>query len=361
MGGLYLMSTDCVLDGFRCRLTKVRAARGPAITTAAETSDTAETSGPLDAEALLRRARRPLVIGMGGGGDVVGALATAEHARRYDGADPVLGGITWERRPIDPQPGPRRASEIADAETLAPAVMLAGERTHVAGTEVFFAEARMAGFLGTPTVLIDIHDGPAVIAAGLAAAADALGCDLTVFVDVGGDVLAHGDEPGLRSPLCDAVMLAVAERLRLAGRPVLLGLFGAGCDAELTPGEVLERLGHVAAAGGLCGARGLTEAVAERVEAAVAVVPTEASAMGVSSFRGGFGPVAIRGGERTLELSAVSAVTFYLEVGATYRAAGRLARAVAGATSLAEANAALGGLGVRTELDLETEYARRED
>ena len=34
---------------------------------------------------MLRAARRPLVIGMGGGGDVVGALATAEHCARYDG------------------------------------------------------------------------------------------------------------------------------------------------------------------------------------------------------------------------------------------------------------------------------------
>ena len=48
-----------------------------------------------DAELLLRGCRRPLVIGMGGGGDVVGALATAEAARVYDGAEPVLGGMTW--------------------------------------------------------------------------------------------------------------------------------------------------------------------------------------------------------------------------------------------------------------------------
>ena len=60
-----------------------------------------------DAELLLRGSRRPLVIGMGGGGDIVGALATAEAARLYDRADPVLGGLTWERRPIDPVPGPR--------------------------------------------------------------------------------------------------------------------------------------------------------------------------------------------------------------------------------------------------------------
>ncbi len=309
---------------------------------------------------MLRRARRPLVIGMGGGGDIVGALATAEHARLYDGADPVLGGLTWERRPIDPQPGPRRVSEIAEARELAPGILLATERTHVAGREVYFAESRMAGFLGQPTVLIDIQGGPGAIADGLGAAAEGLGNDLFVFVDVGGDVLAHGDEPGLRSPLCDSIMLAVAARLQRAGHPVLVGIFGTGCDAELTTGEVLERLARVAAGRGLCGARGLTAAVAARVEAAVGVVPTEASATGVNSFRGGWGTVAIRGGERTLELSAVSSVTFYLEAAATIHAAGRLARAVDGAGTLEEANAALNDLGVHTELDLETEAARRE-
>ncbi len=79
------------------------------------------TPGPdgFDAEAMLRGARRPLVIGMGGGGDVVGALATAEHAARYDGSAPVVGGLSWARRPIDPRPGPRTEAEIAGARRLA--------------------------------------------------------------------------------------------------------------------------------------------------------------------------------------------------------------------------------------------------
>ncbi len=304
---------------------------------------------------MLRRAARPLVLGMGGGGDIVGALATAEHARRYDGSMPILGGISWERRPIDPQPGPRAVSEIAGARELAPGVLLAGPQTHVAGRDVYFAESRMAQFLGHSTVLVDIHEGPAAVAAGLASAADQLDTDLFVFVDVGGDVLAQGDEPGLRSPLCDAIMLAVAARLHAQGHPVLLGVFGTGCDAELTPAEVLARLAEVAAAGGLIGARGLTGGVADRVQAAAHVVPTEASATAVRGFRGTSGTVSIRGGERTLELSPVAAITFYLDVPATLAAAGRLARAVNNADSLEEANRALNQLGVFTELDLESE------
>ena len=107
------------------------------------------------------------MIGMGGGGDVVGALATAECARLYDGAAPVLGGLAWERRPIDPVPGPRRIDEIEAAEQLAPAVLLAGPETRVRGRDVFFAESRMAEFLGEPTILIDVTSGPATIAEGL--------------------------------------------------------------------------------------------------------------------------------------------------------------------------------------------------
>ena len=102
-------------------------------------------------------------------------------------------------------------------------VLLAGPHTRVRDRDVYFAESRMAAVPGRAhTVLVDIHGGPAAIADGLAHAAEQLDRDLTVFVDVGGDVLAQGDEPGLRSPLCDAVMLAAAAAPGRAGRPVLL-------------------------------------------------------------------------------------------------------------------------------------------
>ena len=85
------------------------------------------------------------MLGIGGGGDVVGALATAEWCRLGHGADPVVGGVSWERRVIDPAPGPRAAEEIAGARELAPAVLAAGPETHVRESGVLFAESRMAG------------------------------------------------------------------------------------------------------------------------------------------------------------------------------------------------------------------------
>jgi hypothetical protein len=307
----------------------------------------------VDAELLLRDCRRPLVLGIGGGGDVVGALATAEHLRIYGGADPVLGGVSWERLPIDPDPGPRAATEIAGARELAPGVLLCTAETHVASSGVRFAEARMAELLEADTILIDPHPGSAAIALGLERVVAELGCDLIVFLDVGGDVLAHGDEPGLRSPLTDAMLFAAAERMRAAGVPVLLAVFGTGCDAELTDAEVMGRVAEIAAAGGLVAARGLSPAVADRLRAAVDAVPTEASAMALRAFEGRTGAVAIRGGQRQFALSLVAAITFFLDVEISYAVAGRLAQAVTGAESLEAANDALHELGVRTELDLE--------
>ena len=86
-------------------------------------------------------------------------------------------------------------------------------------------------------------------------------------------------------------------------------------------------------------------------------VPTEASAQAVRAFRGDSGPVAIRNGARTVQLTSAAALTFYLDVPLTVRTVGRLAQAVDSADTLERASAALNELGVRTELDLEIEVA----
>jgi len=306
-----------------------------------------------DADAMLSAARRPLVLGIGGGGDVVGALATAE-ACRTQGAEPVVGGVTWERRPIDPLPGPRSEAEIEGARRLAPGVLAATGSTRVRESGVLFAESRMADLLGEETVLVDATLGPAAIADGLEAAAAHLGADLIVFVDVGGDVLAHGDEPGLASPLCDAIMLAAAARLwKRHTVDVLGGIFGVGCDGELTPAEVLERLAEVAAEDGFAGARGLTPAIAARLEQAVEAIPTEASAQALACFHGAIGETSIRQGRRTVHLSPAGALTFYFDVSRAIWSAARLAAAVIDAEDLEAANELLRERGVRTELDYE--------
>ena len=120
----------------------------------------------------------------------------------------------------------------------------------------------MAGFLGQETVLIDVNHGPGAIAESLAQSVQAPRLRSRRVHRRRRRRARAGDEAGLTSPLCDAVMLAAALKLGRAGHPVLAGVFGIGCDAELTPAEVLGHLAEVAAQGGLCGARGLTAPVA---------------------------------------------------------------------------------------------------
>jgi hypothetical protein len=260
-----------------------------------------------------------------------------------------VGGVSWERRVIDPLPGPRRLDELSGAERIHEYAALAGPETSGPGPFAF-AESHMARFLGEPVVLIDPHGGPAGAAAGIEAAAAHLGCEMVALVDVGGDVLAHGDEPGLASPLSDSILLAAA---RFLEPPCVGVVFGPGCDGELTPGEVMARVAEVAAAGGLLGAWGLTPGETERLEAAVAEIPTEASAMALRCARGEHGETTIRGGRRTVALSPVGAVSFYFEPEAAIRSAARLADAVTDAASLEEAEAILAARGITSELAFE--------
>jgi hypothetical protein len=303
--------------------------------------------------AAIAAAQRVLAVGIGGGGDVVGALVVCELAAAL-GTPTVVGGLTWERRPVDPLPGPRRIGELRGvARELNEHAAMAGPDTTGPGG-FRFAESHMARFLGEPVLLLDPSDGPATVAVALQDAMRQLGCDLLVLTDVGGDVLAHGDEAGLGSPLADAVCLAAAPLLIDRGVGVLGALFGAGCDGELTPDEVLERLAEVAAAGGHLGSWGPGTAELERVEAAVAQIPTEASTMALRCARGALGSVPIRDGRRTVRLTSVGGLVFFFDPVVALGSAARCARLVAGANSLEEANGILRGHGMATELDWES-------
>jgi hypothetical protein len=60
-------------------------------------------------ESLIRESSCALVLGVGGGGDIVGALATARFLE-FCGLRFFLGGLPWERFVYDPVPGPRQLS-----------------------------------------------------------------------------------------------------------------------------------------------------------------------------------------------------------------------------------------------------------
>lgn len=297
---------------------------------------------------------RALVIGIGGCGDVVGAIPTARLLESH-GVEVILGGVAWERIVVDPIPGPRHLSDIRGIERLNDGVGLAtGETRTEDGIE--FAETKVARFLDEELLLVDIAGGARGVAAALDDAVDQLDIDLIIGTDSGGDVLAAGHEPGIKSPLTDAVMLAA---LTSAETDACLGVFGYGSDGELTVEEVTAAISRSASRDGLLGAWGLTPKIIDELLEVLDIVTTEASRLPVAVARGKLGSESIRDGKRSVELTPSSTVTFYLDpesVGAT----SELHEHVVDTDGFQEAQRALEQAGYKTELDLERELATQD-
>lgn len=290
------------------------------------------------------------MLGAGGGGDVVGCLAIGRLCESL-GTEFVLGGVAWERIPVDPYPGPRPASEITGGRRLGDHAVLADGQT-ATPEGVRFSESLMAERLGAGVVLIDVAAGTAGATEGIDAACEDLGCDLVICADVGGDILATGAEPGLASPLCDAVMLSAC---RAAAATSQLAVIGSGCDGELTPAEVLVRVAACARAGAWTGTWSPGREIADEIAAAAAESYTEASLQLARCAHGEIGPTPIRGGRRTVELGPVGALAFFFDTGVAPDEVAPLAALVESSSSIEQGRAALERAGVRTELDYERE------
>jgi len=304
-------------------------------------------------EDIIDASSRALVIGVGGGGDVVGALAAARFLG-FCGLEYALGGLSWERYVFDPIPGPRKLSEVENVRVIHEYAWMANAESRTT-TGVCFAEAKMAAVQANEVLLIDINGGVVGVVDGLEAAMKELKSDLLLGLDVGGDSLAQGHEPGLRSPLADSIMLAAFAELEKRGWRTLWGVFGYGSDGELSVDEIELALSQLAAAGGWLGTCSLTAKIAAELENAIKTVPTEASAIPVQCFRGARGESQIRSGQRTVKLTPLTALTFFLATNVLYETLSIPAQAVHTCASLESANDALHAIGIRTELDLERE------
>jgi len=304
-------------------------------------------------EDLIRSSSHALVIGVGGGGDVVGALATARFVE-FCGLDFTLGGLSWERYVYDPVPGPRSLDEIENVKLIHPRMGFANPQTKTR-YDVYFAESKMAEVLGRDVLLVDINGGVKGVVDGLELVLKESNTDLLIGLDVGGDSLAQGGEKGLRSPLADSVMLAACAELEKRGVKTLWGVFGYGSDGELTTDELEKALSMVAKAGGFLGAWALTPKIVAEMQEVIKRVNTEASAIPVECALGAWGEKMIRLEERTVKLTPLTALTFFLSPSVVFQTLSRPAQALAGSTTLEEADEALHAIGLKTELDLERE------
>jgi hypothetical protein len=290
----------------------------------------------------LERARRVLCIGIGGGGDVAGAHVAGAAVT----PELVLGGISWERRTLDGLAGPRAIAELRDADPFHWCGADAGPTTRGPG-DLLFSEALLSAHLGGQVVvLIDCGEGSGAAGEAIVAAADRHRCDAVILLDVGGDVLARGDESTLASPLADALMLATAPAVSSAGLAVLAGILGPGCDGEL-PAEAVQR--RLALLSSRVAVLEVPSVRLDDLEEAARAVRTEATLMVLHCARGIRGTRRIRA-SRPVQLTAAGGRLYLFDAIDALSRAAPLARTVAGARTIEEAHGRLLMLGVPSEL-----------
>ncbi len=302
-------------------------------------------------EELALRSEKALVIGIGGGGDVIGCIPTARFLSRL-GVEVVLGGLSWERRVVDPLPGPRRMEELEGVEKLCERAGLAGPEARTKHGAPL-TESVVSACTGREVLVLDVGGGAEGTREALECAVNKLGIDLVVGIDVGGDSLAAGDEKGVQSPLADSIMLLSIAGLEV---PAALGVIGYGSDGELTLEELNRNIARLMERGAFLGAVGAVAEDIKVMERIASSTATEASRLVVEAAKGRCGEYRIRKGSRRVVLTPVSVVTLYFLPEAVVEMS-RTARLVRGTRSLEEADRRLRRHGYATELYFEEQAA----
>jgi len=162
------------------------------------------------------------------------------HAALYGDEDQaVILTYAWDRLLIDPVPGPRGPNNFAGLQHLTPAVQAVPAEARPiapAGSTL----PRLAAELPHTFALIDPQHGVVGLTRQLEELVSHFSPESIDLLDVGGDILARGDEPTLKSPLADAITLAACCQV---DAPIRLLVAGPGLDGELPPDDLRAMLG----------------------------------------------------------------------------------------------------------------------
>ncbi len=287
--------------------------------------------------------KKALVIGIGGGGDIVSTIPVANFLRLFD-FEVIHGGVMWDRLILDPKPGPRSVEELLNAEKVAETIAIISEDTRTTdGVKPNLA--RSAKFFGK-VVGLDITKGVRRLRDDLRKFVETEGIGLIVGVDAGGDAISVGYESGVRSPLADAIGVALLSEL-----DALVAVTGFGSDGELKIEELMLNISEIMRIGGFLGCSSLSYEDCVDMEKICEHVITEASKIPILAYRGEFGLKKIRKG-RTVLITPISALVFYFKAKAVM-VVNESAKLVLEADSIESANRILNKNGIITELDYE--------
>ncbi|MEU3253334.1 DUF1152 domain-containing protein [Streptomyces sp. NPDC006997] len=284
-----------------------------------------------------------LIVAAGGGGDAVAAAML--HAALYGDEDQaVILTYAWDRLLIDPIPGPRGPQDFTGLEQLTPAVWTVPAEARPiapAGSTL----PRLAAELPHTFALIDPHQGAQGITRQLEELVEHLAPTSIDLLDVGGDILARGDEPTLKSPLADALTLAACCQVNA---PVRLLVAGPGLDGELPPEDVLDAVGPAT--------HTFTAKDVDPISSVLEWHPSEATAMLAATARGVRGTCEVRDAGLPVPLTAEGPAVHEADMDEAL-SRNQLARAILHTANLSEAEAHSREICGYSEIDYERNKA----
>ncbi|OLS12728.1 MAG: hypothetical protein RBG13Loki_3650 [Promethearchaeota archaeon CR_4] len=258
-----------------------------------------------------RNRDRWLLIGIGGGGDIYGCLPLKWNLEQI-GFEVHLGSLTWERDVVDPKSVPRRVTDLEHVELIGEYGAIGNANTCL--EKFCFQGALLSSRLkGEKVFFVDINGGPSGVRVAINAYCTRFDITGVVGLDVGGDVIATGQEPGLESPLADATMLSGIAQIDPKYRAII-GIFGMNADGELTQPELLLRFSTIAREGYL-GAIGHGPAAFALLKEVLNDDKhvTEASRQPLRALAGEIGQTRIRNGHRRVDINLLLTITFLFD------------------------------------------------
>jgi hypothetical protein len=243
------------------------------------------------------KSRRVLILGIGGGGDVIQAIPVINHLQLLGVKEFFVGGVScawWtpSGHPLSLEPGVSvygptiyNIHDLTPHEPWEPQMVGVTSDSNIAGRRP--AEAVLADAIPGKKFILGLHDGAAGMGASLASFVKKQEVDLVVAVDIGSDTFHDGTEASkAHTSLVDFLSMGALRQLEV---PVIYALAGYGADGEMQLEELDARVGRVMKAGGYLGSFGLTQRDVAEILQASELYPDPVEPMSARAAQGELG------------------------------------------------------------------------
>jgi hypothetical protein len=270
---------------------------------------------------LALQSKTAMVMGMGGGGDVILTVPMANYLQQLGVERVYIGGVGsqwWNpsggstARNFVIGPKVYDVHSLTDSEDWAPSVVKVSGSSAFEGNRP--AEAAVSEVVPWETFIGGLTNGVAELRDGLNQVIAARKVDLFVGADIGAHTFHDGNEAS--PPFTSLVSFMTLSALIQLNCPAVYGFAGYTCDAEMEIEELDERVARIMRAGGFLGAYGLSQQDVEDFMRASQAFPDPILPLVAHAAQGDLGlkkiPVMAPWGRRAY-LTPLSAIYLFLD------------------------------------------------